>query len=168
MTEIEQIFPYTIVSDEKGYGIVDCKGDIVVPCEMDDIVNASDEDTGLELWADYCCVYVVKDGLVGFFTDNGKFIEPAFQNYTVDPCGGDIYVETEDGFGVFRSPEYVFEEIDEEESLLAGDYEDFEEDNFDDEEENEFSLMDDTDPEEFREEGYRIAESTWNDEYADI
>ena len=168
MTEIEQIFPYTIVSDEKGYGIVDCKGDIVVPCEMDDIVNATDEATGLELWTDYCCVYVVKDGLVGFFTDNGKFIEPAFQNYTVDPCGGDIYVKTEDGFGVFRSPEYVFEEIDEEESMLAGDYEDFEEDNFDDEEENEFSLMGDTDPEEFREEGYRIAESTWNDEYADI
>ena len=168
MIKIEQISPYTIVSDDKGYGIVDGKGNVVVPCEMDDIVNATDEATGLELWTDYCCVYVVKDGLVGFFTDNGKFIEPVYHNYTVDPCGGDIYVETEDGFGVFRAPEYVFEEIDEEESLLVGDYEDFEDEDFEEEEENEFSLMDDTDPEKFREEGYKIAESILNDEYADL
>ena len=168
MTEIEQIFPYTIVSDGKGYGIVDAKGNIVVPCEMDDIVNANYEDTGLELWTDYCCVFVVKNGMVGFFTDNGKFIEPVYHNYTVDPCGGDIYVETEDGFGVFRSPEYVFEEIDEEESLLVGNYEDFEYEDIEDIDENHFYGGDETDPAALREAGYKIAESIWNEEYANV
>ena len=163
MTEIEQIFPYTIVSDEKGYGIVDNKGNVVVPCEMDDIVNATDEEIGLELWTDYNCVFVVKGGAVGFFTDNGKFIEPAYHNYTVDPCGGDIHVETEDGYGIFRSPESEFEEIGEEESLLADEDEDFE-----DYEEEDFVAVNEETPEELREEGYKIAESIWNEEYADL
>ena len=118
MNEIEQIFPYTIVSDETGYGILDNKGNVVVPCEMDDIVNATDQETGLELWTDYNCVCLVRDGLLGFFTNNGKYIEPAYLNYTVDPCGGDIHVETLDGYGVLRSPEYSLEEISMESSLL--------------------------------------------------
>ena len=48
MIEIEKIFPYTIVAnDDSKYGIVDNKGNIVVPFEMDDIVNISDEEIGL-------------------------------------------------------------------------------------------------------------------------
>lgn len=164
MIEIEKIFPYTIVAnDDSKYGIVDNKGNIVVPFEMDDIVNISDEEIGLELWEDYNCVCLVRDGQLGFFTNNGKYIEPAYLNYTVDPCGGDIHVETEDGYGIFRSPEYVFEEIGEEESLLADEDEDFE-----DYEEDDFVAGDEENPEELREEGYKIAESIWNEEYADL
>ena len=140
MIEIEKIFPYTIVSnDDSMYGIVDNKGNIVVPFEMDDIVNISDEEIGLELWEDYNCVCLVRDGMLGFFTNNGKYIEPAYLNYTVDPCGGDIHVETLDGYGVLRSPNYSFEEISMESSLLNeiaedDEFEDFEEfDEFDDE-----------------------------------
>ena len=104
MIEIEQIFPYTIVSYDNKYGIVDNKGNIVVPCEMDDIENISDEEIGLELWEDYNCVCLIRDGLFGFFTNNGKYIEPAYLNYAVDPCGGDIHVETLDGYGVLGYP----------------------------------------------------------------
>ena len=58
MTEIEKIFPYTIVSCNNKYGIVDNKGNIVVPCEMDDIENISDEEIGLDLWQVlYTCRY---------------------------------------------------------------------------------------------------------------
>ena len=119
MTEIEKIFPYTIVSCNNKYGIVDNNGNIVVPCEMDDIENISDEEIGLELWEDYNCVCLVRDGLLGFFTNNGKYIEPAYLNYTVDPCGGDIHVETIEGYGILRAPKYILEEISEESSLLS-------------------------------------------------
>lgn len=48
MIEVEKIFPYTIVSYDNKYGIVDNKGNIVVPCEMDDIQNISDEEIPAE------------------------------------------------------------------------------------------------------------------------
>jgi hypothetical protein len=128
MIEIEKIFPYTIVAnDDSKYGIVDNKGNIVVPFEMDDIVNISDEEIGLELWDDYNCVCLVRDGMLGFFTNNGKYIEPAYLNYTVDPCGGDIHVETLEGYGILRAPKYILEEISEESSLLSEIAEDEEE-----------------------------------------
>ena len=50
MIEIEKIFPYTIVSnDDSKYGIVDNNGNVVVPFEMDDIENISDDEIGLEV-----------------------------------------------------------------------------------------------------------------------
>ena len=59
----------------------------------------------------------------------GKFIEPSYENFALDPCGGDIHVKTEDGFAVFAAPGYVFEEIPLAHSLLSDFYlEDFEED----------------------------------------
>ena len=162
MIEVEKIFPYTIVSYDNKYGIVDNKGNIVVPCEMDDIENISDEEIGLELWEDYNFVYLVRDGLLGFFTDNGKYIEPAYLNYTVDPCGGDIHVETLDGYGVLRYPKYILEEIPAESSLLneiAEDEEDFD-----------LTLNQDTVDEEFQA-GYKHAETvmeSFDDSHDDI
>ena len=168
MIEIEKIFPYTIVSnDDNKYGIVDNKGNIVVPFEMDDIVNISDEEIGLEMWEDYNCVCLVRDGMLGFFTNNGKYIEPAYLNYTVDPCGGDIHVETLEGYGILRAPKYILEEISEESSLLNGiaedeefdDFEDYEGlDESDDEEAFDLTLNQDTVDEEFQA-GYKHAET---------
>jgi hypothetical protein len=151
MIEIEKIFPYTIVAnDDSKYGIVDNKGNIVVPFEMDDIVNISDEEIGLELWDDYNCVCLVRDGMLGFFTNNGKYIEPAYLNYTVDPCGGDIHVETLEGYGILRAPKYILEEISEESSLLSEIAED--------EEDFDLTLNQDTVDEEFQA-GYKHAEA---------
>jgi hypothetical protein len=150
MIEVEKIFPYTIVSYDNKYGIVDNKGNIVVPCEMDDIENISDEEIGLELWEDYNCVCLVRDGLLGFFTNNGKYIEPAYLNYTVDPCGGEIHVETLEGYGILRAPKYILEEISEESSLLSEIAED--EDAFD------LTINQDTVDEEFQA-GYKHAEA---------
>lgn len=168
MIEIEKIFPYTIVAnDDSKYGIVDNKGNIVVPFEMDDIVNLSDEEIGLEMWEDYNCVCLVRDGMLGFFTNNGKYIEPAYLNYTVDPCGGDIHVETLEGYGILRAPKYILEEISEESSLLNGiaedeefdDFEDYEElDESDDEEAFDLTLNQNTLDEEFQA-GYKHAET---------
>jgi hypothetical protein len=168
MIEIEKIFPYTIVAnDDSKYGIVDNKGNIVVPFEMDDIVNISDEEIGLELWDDYNCVCLVRDGMLGFFTNNGKYIEPAYLNYTVDPCGGDIHVETLEGYGILRAPKYILEEISEESSLLSeiaedeefDEFEDYEElDEYDDEEDFDLTLNQDTVDEEFQA-GYKHAEA---------
>ena len=168
MIEIEKIFPYTIVAnDDSKYGIVDNKGNIVVPFEMDDIVNISDEEIGLELWDDYNCVCLVRDGMLGFFTNNGKYIEPAYLNYTVDPCGGDIHVETLEGYGILRAPKYILEEISEESSLLSeiaedeefDEFEDYEGlDEFDDEEDFDLTLNQDTVDEEFQA-GYKHAEA---------
>lgn len=167
MIEIEKIFPYTIVAnDDSKYGIVDNKGNIVVPFEMDDIVNLSDEEIGLEMWEDYNCVCLVRDGMLGFFINNGKYIEPAYLNYTVDPCGGDIHVETLEGYGILRAPKYILEEISEESSLLNGiaedeefdDFEDYEElDESDDEEAFDLTLSQNTLDEEFQA-GYKHAE----------
>ena len=168
MIEIEKIFPYTIVSnDDSMYGIVDNKGNIVVPFEMDDIVNISDEEIGLELWEDYNCVCLVRDGMLGFFTNNGKYIEPAYLNYTVDPCGGDIHVETLDGYGVLRYPKYILEEIPEESSLLNEIAEDEEFDEFED---FDLTLNQDTVDEEFQA-GYKHAETvleSFDDSHDDI
>ena len=168
MIEIEKIFPYTIVAnDDSEYGIVDNKGNIVVPFEMDDIVNLSDEEIGLELWDDYNCVCLVRDGMLGFFTNNGKYIEPAYLNYTVDPCGGDIHVETLEGYGILRAPKYILEEISEESSLLSeiaedeefDEFEDYEGlDEYDDEEDFDLTLNQDTVDEEFQA-GYKHAEA---------
>ena len=168
MIEIEKIFPYTIVSnDDSKYGIVDNKGNIVVPFEMDDIVNISDEEIGLEMWEDYNCVCLVRDGMLGFFTNNGKYIEPAYLNYTVDPCGGDIHVETLEGYGILRAPKYILEEISEESSLLNGiaedeefdEFEDYEGlDEYDEAEDFDLTLNQDTVDEEFQA-GYKHAEA---------
>lgn len=179
MIEIEKIFPYTIVAnDDSKYGIVDNKGNIVVPCEMDDIENISDEEIGLELWEDYNCVCLVRDGLLGFFTNNGKYIEPAYLNYTVDPCGRDIHVETEDGYGVLHYPKYILEEIPAESSLLNEIAEDEEFDEFEDyegldesDDEENFDLrLQDTVAEEFQA-GYKHAETvmeSFDDSHDDI
>ena len=168
MIEIEKIFPYTIVAnDDRKYGIVDNKGNIVVPFEMDDIVNISDEEIGLELWDDYNCVCLVRDGMLGFFTNNGKYIEPAYLNYTVDPCGGDIHVETLEGYGILRAPKYILEEISEESSLLSeiaedeefDEFEDYEGlDEYDEAEDFDLTLNQDTVDEEFQA-GYKHAEA---------
>lgn len=119
MINVEFIYPYTIVEENDKYGIIDNTGKFVVPCVMDEIVNTKDDEIGLELWNDFFCVLVVKDGKNGFFTSNGKFIEPVYDTFTVDCCGGDIHVKTEKGYGVLASPEYTFEEIPFECSLLS-------------------------------------------------
>jgi hypothetical protein len=78
---------------------------------MDEIVNDKNEEIGLSTWDDFFCVIIVKDGKYGFFTNNGKFIEPAYENYAIDPCGGNIHIRKDNGYGVFASPDYIFEEI---------------------------------------------------------
>lgn len=128
MRNVESIYPYTIVEENGLYGIADKGGNLIVPCFMDEITNSKDEETGIDCWDDFFCVPVIKDGKYGFFTSNGKFIEPSYENFALDPCGGDIHVKTEDGFAVFAAPDYVFEEIPLAHSLLSDFYlEDFEE-----------------------------------------
>ena len=100
---------------------------------MDLIVNSKDDEIGLELWTDFSCVELFKDGKYGFFTINGQYIVPAYDAYAVDPCGGDIHVKTDKGYGVFTAPKYIFEEEFPQYSLLVEIYgeecdDDFEED----------------------------------------
>ena len=106
MINIESIWPYTIVKNEDGfYGITDNAGNLIVPCIMDEISNSKDDEIGLDHWTDFFCVLIIKNSKYGFFTKNGKFIEPAYENYTVDPCGGDIHVKTNNGYGVLSAPD---------------------------------------------------------------
>ena len=120
MINIESIWPYTIVKNEDGfYGITDNAGNLIVPCIMDEISNSKDDEIGLDHWTDFFCVLIIKNSKYGFFTKNGKFIEPAYENYTVDPCGGDIHVKTNTGYGVLSAPDYIFEEESVQCSLLA-------------------------------------------------
>ena len=129
MINVEYIFPYTIVKENDFYGITDNTDKLVVPCIMDYIDNMKDDKIGLELWSDYSCVVVRKNEKYGFFTTNGKFIEPAYEDWTVDPFERDIHVKTNDGFGVFEAPKYLFREIPAESSLLFDKYlDDYEED----------------------------------------
>lgn len=118
MINVEPISPYTIVEENGLYGITDNQGNIVVPCVMDEISNDKDDEVGMETWLDFSCVIIRKNEKYGFFTTNGKFIEPAYDTYAIDPCGNDIHVRTEDGYGVFASPEYVFEKVHPQCSLL--------------------------------------------------
>ena len=120
MINIESIWPYTIVKNEDGfYGITANAGNLIVPCIMDEISNSKDDEIGLDHWTDFFCVLIIKNSKYGFFTKNGKFIEPAYENYTVDPCGGDIRVKTNNGYGVLSAPDYIFEEESVQCSLLA-------------------------------------------------
>jgi hypothetical protein len=120
MINVESIWPYIIVKNEDGfYGITDNAGNLIVPCIMDEISNSKDDEIGLDHWTDFFCVLIIKNSKYGFFTKNGKFIEPAYENYTVDPCGGDIHVKTSNGYGVLSAPDYIFEEESVQCSLLA-------------------------------------------------
>lgn len=168
MKKVESIYPYTIVEEGGFYGITDNKGNLVVPCVMDVISNEEDEEVGLTSWGDYSCVILYKDGIFGFFTNNGKFIEPAYNNYAVDPSGNDIYVETDEGYGVLRFPDYTFEEIAAEDSLLGemgfdcfDEYDDYEEyDELDEPNEDDEPLELDDDVAEFFAALGRLNEST--------
>ena len=135
MKNIETIFPYTLIEQDGLYGIVDDNGVIVVPCVMDDIQNIKHEERDLELWNDFSCVAVCKDDLYGFFTNKGKFIEPAYDTFTVDACSGNIHVSIDDTYGVLISPEFVFEELSAEDSLLNEDYPCDDDDEFEDDDE---------------------------------
>lgn len=129
MKDVELIYPYTIVEEDGLYGITDRNGNLKVPCVMDEISNYKDDEIGLGTWEDFYCVVICKDGKYGFFTANGKFIEPAYEEYAIDPCGGSIHVKTDEGYGVFESPKYVFEPLLAQYSLLTEIYgEDFVED----------------------------------------
>jgi hypothetical protein len=150
MTNVESIFPYTIVEENGLYGITDNRGTLVVPCIMDEISNEKEEEVGLETWVDFDCVIVRKNEKYGFFTINGKFIEPAYDEYAVDPCGGDIHVRTDDCYGVLSAPDYLFEEIPYSSSLLTElydedndeneDYDDSDEWDYDDSDEWDFDI----------------------------
>lgn len=119
MINIESIYPYTIVGENGFYGIINNKSNLIVPCIMDEITNDKDDEIGLEYWADFFSVLIIKNGKYGFFTRNGKFIEPAYENFAIDPCGGDIHVKINECFGVFSAPDYLFEELPAEYSFLA-------------------------------------------------
>lgn len=111
MITVESISSCTIVEENGLYGITDNQGYLVVPCVMDAISNEKDEEVGLETWLDFGYVIVRKNGKCGFFTSSGKLIEPAYNAYAIDPCGGDIHVKTGSGFGVISAPDYIFEEL---------------------------------------------------------
>ena len=63
--------------DEKMlYGILDDKGNSVVPCEMD----------GIDLMEEKCII-LYRNGRSGFLTFNGKYIEPQFDEVEITyPC----------------------------------------------------------------------------------
>lgn len=183
MNVIENIYPYSIVEENGFYGITDNSGNLVVPCVMDEITNVEDEDIGEELWRDYYCVLIIKDGMYGFFTKNGKFIDPAYEGYAIDPCGGDIHVKAEDGYGVFAAPEYAFKELNAENSFLAEITEDddeddmldllFDTDDMDDEESSSWSDMginEDIIPtinKRLHSLGYKYTQELWDSTYDD-
>jgi hypothetical protein len=142
MTEVESIFPYTIVEENGLYGITDNKGNLVVPCVMDEISNDKDEDSGMDTWNDFYCVIVRINDKYGFFTRNGKLIEPAYDEYAIDPCG-DIYTKIDDSYGVINAPDYdTIKEISYSSSLLSeygfveDEDEDLDDEDFDDEDED--------------------------------
>lgn len=112
------LFPYDIVEEDGFYGLKDSNGNFVVPCIMDKIDNLEDDEIGLSLWNDYGCVYLYKDGKMGFYTSSGKCIFPEYDEGCASP-DHDIYVRKGDQFGILHSPDYQFHEIDAEESLLT-------------------------------------------------
>ena len=81
MKEIEKIFPDTIVAnDDSKYGIVDNKGNIVVPFEMDDIVNISDE----EFQAGYKHAETVMESFDASHDDIAEYIDQIHDELTDD------------------------------------------------------------------------------------
>ena len=112
------LFPFDIVEENGFYGLKDANGNYVVPCIMDNIVNLEDEDIGLSLWNDYGCIYLYKGGKMGFYTSSGKCIAPEYDEASASP-DHDIYVRKGDQFGILRSPDYEFHEIDAELSILT-------------------------------------------------
>ena len=80
MKDVELIYPYTIVEEDGLYGITDRNGNLMVPCVMDEITNGKEDEVGLSYWMDFNSVVICKDGKYGFFTANGKFIEPVYED----------------------------------------------------------------------------------------
>lgn len=167
MKEIELIHPYKIVMKDGLYGIIDNEGRVLVPCEMDAISNIEDEDIELTYWDDYYCVSIEKDGLFGFFTDNGTFIKPLYDEYAIEPGEGNIHVRKGEEYGIFAAPDYNYEVVEEERSLICESGEGWLDD--DEEEDCEFEDHSEEDrllAELFHKAGYDYAESVWNESYA--
>ncbi len=119
MKDVELIYPYTIVEEDGLYGITDRNGNLKVPCVMDEIINGKDDEVGLTYWEDYNSVVICKDGKYGFFTASGKFIEPEYECYALDPYEGAIHVMIDEGYGFLSPPQYVFEPLPARYSLLT-------------------------------------------------
>jgi hypothetical protein len=95
---------------------------------MDEIINGKDDEVELTYWEDYNSVVICKDGKYGFFTANGKFIEPEYERYALDPYEGAIHVMIDEGYGFLSPPQYVFEPLPAPYSLLTNiNCEDFDE-----------------------------------------
>ena len=109
MNIIENIYPYAIVENDGKYGVFDYNTDkLVVPCEYEWISNPEEEESGYNLWDDCGCIQIQHDGVYGFFTDNGVFIEPKYDTFTIDPCGNHIHVQIRGEYGILESPTFAF------------------------------------------------------------
>ena len=106
MNKIEQIIPYTNVEENGKYGIVDADNVIVVPCEFELIINTIDEESGLDFWDDFGFVDIYDNGKYGFFTNNGTFVKPLCDEFTVEPDGNEIHVKVDDKYGILAYPDY--------------------------------------------------------------
>lgn len=112
------IFPYEIIEENGFYGIKDNNGNILVPCIMDEICNMIDEQLGFSTWNDFGGVYLYKDGLTGFFTNDGYYIAPEYDEICISPDQYK-YVRKGEVYGVLPYPSYSYREINKEESLIC-------------------------------------------------
>ena len=111
VTIIEELDCYLVVTlDGEKVGLGDEEGFFYTPCDMDAIHDCRDDD--------YSVFVLERDGKYGFFLDDSKYIEPTYDDCTMDE-NGDIHVKREGVYGIFKAPDYEYKEVSEEETLLA-------------------------------------------------
>ena len=115
---MDLLFPYDIVEENGFYGLKDRNGNLVVPCIMDNIVNLEHEEFGLSLWNDYGCIYLYKDGKIGFFIQSGLYIAPIYDEGAASP-DHELYVRKGEQHGVYFGPAYEYRDIEAEYSILT-------------------------------------------------
>ena len=122
MKKSEQIYPYNIVMQDNAYGITDFNGNLVVPCTMDAIYNEPVDGSQQESWDDHSFVIVRRDDKFGFFFSDGTLIEPIYDDYSIVPFLGNIYVCSGEQYGQLVAPEYNYEIMEACDSPLSAEY----------------------------------------------
>ena len=109
MNIIESISPYKIVEDNNLYGIQNDNGEWLVPCDSTIIINKTSKDQGVSMWDEIGLVEIIKDHRLGFFTRNGIYIEPQYDDVLyLDGC---MEVKRGPEYGIISYSDFTFKEV---------------------------------------------------------
>lgn len=109
MNIVERINPYNIIEDNGLYGIQNDNGEWVVPCDSSLIANKTSREEAISMWDEIGFVEIIKDHRIGFFTRNGIYIKPQYDDVLyLDGC---MEVKMGPEYGIISYSDFTFKEV---------------------------------------------------------